>query len=459
MSPGRVVAVVAGVLVGLFALAVLAGGMFLAVGSALTAEDDGYFDTSPRRFGTESVAITTEEADLAADPAPPDELWDFIDFSVRFRVEGLGEEVFLGVADEADVNAYLGSAAYDQVREIRPGEPVHYRSFSGGDVIDPPVEQDFWVAATSGAGAQELTWDVESGTWVVVLMNADGSPGVYADVSVGAKSGLVVPIAIGMLIFGLLLFVVAVVIVLLAALAGRGGEARQPAAELPASAEPVRLEASIDEPLSQWLWLVKWFLAIPHFFVLAFLWLAFFLLTFIAWWAILFTGRYPEGLFRFNVGVIRWTWRVMYYAGTGGLGTDRYPPFTFEPVNDYPTSFDIAYPERLSRGLIFVKWLLAIPHYIVVGLFVSGVVVWGSSGWWGAPVWTGGLLGILVLVAAVVLLFTGRYPRSLFDLIIGLNRWVMRVGAYVGLMTDQYPPFRLDQGGAEPEYTDESISG
>ena len=457
MSPGRIVAVVAGILVGLFALAVLAGGVFLAIGSALTAEDDGYFDTSPRRFATESIAITTGEADLAADPAPPDKIWDFIDLSVRFRVEGLGEEVFLGVADEADVNSYLSSAAYDQVREIRPGEPIRYQSFSGSDVIEPPVEQEFWVAATSGAGAQELTWDVTGGTWVVVLMNADGSPGVYSDVSVGAKSGIVLPIGIGMLVFGLLLFVVAVVIILLAALAGRGGEVPEPVAALPVSAEPVRLEASIDEPLSQWLWLVKWFLAIPHFFVLAFLWLAFFVVTFIAWWAILFTGRYPAGLFRFNVGVMRWTWRVMYYAGTGGLGTDRYPPFTFDAVDDYPTTFDVVYPERLSRGLIFVKWLLAIPHYIVVGLFVSGVVFWGSNGWWGVPAWSGGLIGILVLVAAITLLFTGRYPRPLFDLIIGLNRWAMRVAVYVSLMTDQYPPFRLDQGGAEPEHSEEPM--
>jgi len=458
VSAGRIIAVVVGVIVGLIAIGFLVAGTFLTIGSALTAEDDGYFDTSPRRFGTETVAITTEEADLAADPAPPDRLWDFIDLSVRFRFEGLGEEVFLGVADETDVNDYLGSAAYEQVREIRPGEPVRYRTFSGGDVIEPPAEQDFWVAAASGSGSQELVWDVTSGTWVVVLMNADGSPGVVADVAVGAKSGVVLPIGIAMLAFGVLVFVVAVVIILLAALVGRGGEAPKPEVELPASVEPVRLGASIDTPLSQWLWLVKWFLAIPHFIVLAFLWLAFFVLTFIAWWAILFTGRYPERLFAFNVGVMRWTWRVMYYAGTGGLGTDRYPPFTVESADDYPATFDVAYPERLSRGLIFVKWLLAIPHYIIVGLFVSGVVMWGTGDWWGAPVWTGGLLGILVLVAAVTLLFTGRYPQPLFDLIIGVNRWAMRLFAYVSFMTDRYPPFRLDQGGSEPEPVDEPMA-
>ena len=458
MSPGRIVAVIAGVVVGLIALGLLAAGTFLTIGYAVTTEDDGYFDTSPRRFGTETVAVATEEADLAADPAPPAELWDFIDFSLRFRVDGLGDAVFLGIADEADVSAYLQTVAYEEVRDVRPGDPIRYRAFTGGDEIEPPTEQGFWVASTSGVGLQELVWDVTGGTWVVVLMNAAGSPGVYADVAVGAKSAIVLPIGIAMLAFGLFLFVVALVIILLAALVGRGGVPGDPALEPAPFVGPVRLEASLDEPLSQWMWLVKWFLAIPHFFVLAFLWLAFVVLTFISWWAILFTGRYPESLFAFNVGVMRWTWRVMYYAGPGGLGTDRYPPFTTEPVDDYPARLDIAYPERLSRGLIFVKWLLAIPHLIVVALFFSGVVMWGSNDWWGVPVWSGGLLGILILVAAVVLLFTGRYPRPLFDLIVGLNRWAMRVAAYVNLMSDEYPPFRLDQGGSEPEPADDAMT-
>jgi hypothetical protein len=177
--------------------------------------------------------------------------------------------------------------------------------------------------------------------------------------------------------------------------------------------------------------------------------------TFIAWWAILFTARYPAGLFRFNVGVMRWSWRVGYYAGGGGLGTDRYPPFTLDDVPDYPARFDVAYPEHLSRGLVLVKWwLLAIPQYIVVGVMVGGTLVWGPDRWWGGPLWAGGLIGALVLVAAVILLFTGRYPEPLFDFIIGLNRWVMRVAAYASLMTDRYPPFRLDQGGKEPVTTE-----
>jgi hypothetical protein len=205
---------------------------------------------------------------------------------------------------------------------------------------------------------------------------------------------------------------------------------------------PVRVEAELDAPLSRWLWLVKWILVIPHWIVLCFLWIAFTLVSVVAFFAILFTERYPRALFDFNVGVLRWTWRVAYYS-YGALATDRYPPFSLGEEPGYPARLDIAYPEKLSRGLVLVKWwLLAIPHYIIVGFFLGGF----RMGWW-----YGGLTAVLALIAAFHVAFTEKYPKDLFDLVMGLNRWVLRVAAYAALMTDVYPPFRLDMGGGEPE--------
>ena len=192
---------------------------------------------------------------------------------------------------------------------------------------------------------------------------------------------------------------------------------------------PVRIEGQLDPKLSRWLWLVKWILAIPHYIVLALLWLTLLVLTIVAFFAILVTGRYPRGMFDFNVGVLRWTWRVAFYS-YGALGTDRYPPFTLDDVPDYPARLEVAYPEQLSRGLVLVKWwLLAIPQYIVTGIFLGGgsyAAAQVDDWFWGIGFETG-LIGILVLFAGVALLFTTRYPGGLFDLAVGLDRWVARV--------------------------------
>jgi hypothetical protein len=196
---------------------------------------------------------------------------------------------------------------------------------------------------------------------------------------------------------------------------------------------PVTVRGELTKPPAQGWWLLKWLLGIPHYIILAFLWIAFAVVCIIAFFAILFTGKYPKGLFEFNTGVLRWTWRVGFYSYSA-LGTDKYPPFSLMPDDDYPADLAIEYPERLSRGLVLVKWwLLAIPHYIITSLFQGG----------GGQESTVGLTFILAIFGAIAVLFTGKYPEDIFKLVVGTNRWSYRVIAYVALMTDQYPPFRL----------------
>jgi Domain of unknown function (DUF4389) len=184
-----------------------------------------------------------------------------------------------------------------------------------------------------------------------------------------------------------------------------------------------------------------------------FLNIAYVVVTLIAFFAILFTARYPRALFDFNVGVLRWRWRVAFYALTA-LGTDKYPPFSLKPKPEYPADLEVDHPERLHRGLVLIKWwLLAIPHYLLLLAFYGGARVFASNG--SGDLMVGyirvSLIIALLVIAVVALLFTGRYPRGLYDFVMGINRWAIRVRAYTSLMRDEYPPFRLDQGQREPE--------
>jgi hypothetical protein len=450
MSKGRIAVVIIGVLVGLFAIGLIIGGGGLLWANETQRDSDGYFATDEFTLSSESFAVTSADVDLGARPGdwfPSGRL-----ATVRLDVEPIdGQPIFVGIGPSNDVESYLEGVAVSEVSRVGMNGAVVYRNVPGTATPAPPDEETFWAASSSGDGTQTITWDLEQGNWIVVLMNADASQGVTVETTAAADTDLLAWVAAGLIAVGVIVAVVATVMVV-AAVAGT----RTAATTIPASLEgygvyPVRVEGVLDHRLSRWQWLFKWLLAIPHFVVLAFLWVAFFFLTIVAFFAILFTGRYPRSIFEFNVGVMRWSWRVAYYS-YGVNGTDQYPPFTLGEA-DYPAHFDVAYPESLSRGLVLVKWwLLAIPHLLIVGLFTSGLV------WWTTEIGSGntaaeagiGLIAILVLISVVILLFTGRYPQGLYDLVMGLNRWVLRVGAYVSLMRDEYPPFRLDTGGSEP---------
>ncbi len=192
-------------------------------------------------------------------------------------------------------------------------------------------------------------------------------------------------------------------------------------AELAATSYPLTYDVKYPEELSRWLIFVKWLLAIPHLIILYALSLAASVVMFIAWFAILFTKRYPRELFDFVVNVNRWSANLTAYIL---LMRDEYPPFSWEP-GQYAVTYEVEYPEELSRWLIFVKWLLAIPHLIVLMFLLIGAYV-------------------ALIVAWFAILFTKRYPESLFRFVVGVTRWEVRVNAYANLMRDEYPPFSLD---------------
>jgi hypothetical protein len=464
MRTSKVVLLVAGALTALLALGLVVAGGGLAFAQAVARDDDGVYRTPTERFRTDGAALTTSTMDLTTPALDREDgrfgRWD-LDVTARVRARSTSERpLFVGIARSDDVARFLDGVAYDAVRDVGFDPFVaRYDHHAGSATAPRPGDQDIWVASTVGTGRQELRWDVVDGSWTAVVMHADGSPGVTADVSVGARTDLLLPVTFGLLFGGAAVGIIALSM-LGAGLAIPGPKGPAPVPQpvsspagtpQPAAAYPAHLRARLDEPLSRWLWLVKWLLVLPHLVVLGFLWMAFAVLTFVAGVSILFTGRYPRSIFDFNVGVLRWSWRVTYYAFV--LGTDRYPPFSLSADPRYPCDFDVDYPERLSQGLVLVKWwLLAIPHFLVLAVFGAGLgrFAWDGQLWDRRGTYGFGLVGLLVLVSAVVLAFRGRYPRSVFDFVMGMLRWTYRVYAYVALLRDEYPPFRLDVGGDDP---------
>jgi hypothetical protein len=188
---------------------------------------------------------------------------------------------------------------------------------------------------------------------------------------------------------------------------------------------PYPVTYEVDYPqagISRWRCFFQWLLLIPHFFVLWFVWIGAALAFIGAWFAIIFTGRYPAGIFNFLVGALRWGARVNGYYY---LMTEEYPPFSLEEV-PHPVRVRIAYPEGgIARWRPFAHYFMAFPHIIV--LYV---------------LWIGAAFALLAAWFAI--LFTRQYPPGIFNFVNGVVRWQLRVQAFILLTTEQYPPFSLD---------------
>src|SRR5213083_2224084 len=217
MSAGRVILIVLGSIGVLFGLALLAGGGFL-LWADRTQREDGYLTTPTERFATPTYALTRTRLDVETNGAD----WVLNDNwfgKVRIRGESPGTKtIFIGIGPEAAVAKYLASVAHASVQDVEL-DPfrVTYHQVAGGAPQGPPTNQHFWAASASGVGTQTLTWKVRDGEWSVVLMNADGSRGVAADIDAGAKLSFLLWVAIGLLLGGVLVLVASTALIVLAA--------------------------------------------------------------------------------------------------------------------------------------------------------------------------------------------------------------------------------------------------
>ncbi|MBG6226480.1 hypothetical protein IWX63_003079 [Arthrobacter sp. CAN_A2] len=489
------VAIIAGTILALLGIgAITLGAAAFAAGGRDGA--DTYLQSSAQSFATDSYAVVSPPLELVVDePALARTPFDLGEVRLQAKPVTAGQDMFIGVGARADVEAYLSDVPRAEIETVSSFPSfVRYDDKPGTSTPSDPTDETFWIASAHGQDLQELVIPVHSGEWVVVAMNTDASPGVATSVRAGYHSDQIGFLPLIALAAGTLMLLLGVGLTLLGATRAGKDLHRLPQA----SGQDVRylpntvmgpdqriaraagantgagsrtgtwLHGELDGNLSRGLWLVKWLLAIPHLIILVFLWSAFIITTVISGLVILITGKYPRSLFDFNVGVLRWNWRVAFYAHSA-LATDQYPPFTLASTS-YPADLQVAYPEHLSRGLVLVKsWLLALPHLLILAVLTGAGSAWfGQPGWTGQFLWSGqsiegsvggspgleySLLGLLVLLAGLVLLFTGTYQRGLFNFIMGINRWVFRVTVYVALMRDEYPPFTLDQGPDEPAKT------
>lgn len=216
----KILLAVVGAITGLTAIGLLIAGTAL-VGIHTTQRDDGGFITSPVfEMETATYALVSGDIDLGS---YPDGWWPSDSGTVRVNAESIDAgAIFIGIGPASDVEQYISGVAVDEVTSLGPrGRDVEYRPISGGAPTSLPADQEFWVAASQGTGFQEFEWELESGEWKLVLMNANSSSGLQADVEAGVQINILLPIGIGLLVGGLVAIVVTVVFLVLALRTGR----------------------------------------------------------------------------------------------------------------------------------------------------------------------------------------------------------------------------------------------
>jgi hypothetical protein len=459
VSAGKVVLLVFGIIIVLIGLGLTTGGGGALWANAALTDDEGYFTTKTLQIDRSSHAVASEPTDVDVGSWW---VWDWGDLAT-FKVEASNDDpsknVFVGVADEGDLRDYLRDVDYDEVTdlEIRP-DRLEYRNRPGSSEPAAPTTREFWLESVHGSGTQILEWELQSGSWSLVLMNEDGSADLDLSVVLGVKIPWLVGAAVGVLVGGIVALLLGVLMIVLAVRKPRGPRISEPGAgapeepPAPASATeggggplmstgyPVGL--SIDYPdrdLNRLTTFFRIFWAIPIWIVLGLLAGAAFTCADDGWWfpplglgffvilppllLIVFRQKYPRWWFDWNLAIAGFATRVVAYLA---LLRDEYP----STDEEQSVHIEIPYPNveaDLNRWLPLVKWFLAIPHYIVLWfLSIAAVVV--------------------VIIAWFVILFTGRYPRDLFDFVVGILRWYLRVVAYAFLMTtDRYPPFSFSE--------------
>jgi len=452
MSAGKIALLVFGIIFLLVAVGLLfAGGTLVWVDQELK-DSDGFISTDTIYLERGSHAIITRPADIDLEMTWPFDEGDLATIKVKASNDNPSKQVFIGIAEKSDVEDYLDGVEYDEITgfRIHPYD-VDYKKHTGSSVPeapDSPDIRDIWTEWVVGNGTQTLEWEIESGSWVLVLMNADGSAGIDLSGSVGIKAPWIFGLGIGLLAGGAVVLILGVLMIYFAArrpMAGGGTMGPVPPISDGDTTTTENLNAypatfSVDYPdksLNRLTTFFRLIMIIPIAIILSlvngtiwgeahgsnYLFAAGGILFLPLVLMLLFRQKYPRWWFDWNVALTKFMARVYAYLA---LLRDEYPSTDEEQA----VHIEIAYPDAkrdLNRWLPLVKWFLAIPHYIV--LFFLNIAVF-----------------VCLVIAWFAILFTGRYPRGLFDFVVGLFRWHLRVAAYAFLLTtDRYPPFSFSE--------------